>query len=173
MRTSCLDAGPTRRLPRLRYAACAALGLLLAAAAGAAPPADHLTPAAAAVDPMTVSIQAIRAADALALRRAPTTASLLIDLRPGDEAGAGGLASPVDARLSPAEAQQPARIRALLAFRGGDHATPLLLLGRDGQDAADVARALVRAGFTGARPILDGEAGWIAAQPQQAAAPPP
>lgn len=159
-----------------------------------------MAPAAARIDPATVSIQTIAPADAFALKAAKGTSVLLIDLRSREEAAFGGAARGVDALVPYTQIAQPLQwdaqrqdfvrqrapgfvdlMQAWVSVLGGDHDTPLLLLCRDGQAAAAAARELVLAGYANVRPVaggfdgvLEGDGrrygGWKDALPWQAQA---
>lgn len=140
-----------------------------------------ITPAAARIDPATVSIQAVTPAEAHALKSSAGSRALLIDLRDWDEIHASGTAAGVDAvlpfpraetapqdagrRASDAlrEAQFVAAVRTQVEARHGDLDTPLLLLCRSGARARTASRVLTLAGFSAVRPIAGGFDGEEAA----------
>lgn len=133
-----------------------------------------ITPAAARIDPATVSIQAVTPAEAHALKSSAGSRALLIDLRGWDEIHASGTAAGVDAVLpfpvaeaapqdavrratdTLREAQFVAAMRTQVEAHHGDLDTPILLLCRSGARARTASRVLTLAGFGAVRPISGG-----------------
>lgn len=152
---------------------CAALAALLFTPMALA---QALSPGRAAlrVDPMTVSVKTIDAPEAALLKSIGGSAVLLLDVRSRAERAArnADAADDADAALPFAEPGFVAAVERLLAARGGDEDTSVLLLCRTGEEAVRAARLLTLAGFSQVRPIAggidgadgSGREGWRALQ---------